>query len=135
MALPEPLRTLCKHPGMYMGQSSYHGVTAAITGFDLACHGGLLNGFQEWLALRLDGFNNIGWPGLVLQITFGDEWAAVETPEGQRKAIDRLVCLFDEFHSAVLREGLASIYVKHTNWVSRQSWAAAMKKPQVDRAE
>ena len=41
-----------KYTGMYVYPETYQAVSALVLGYDLACEGGVLEGFREWLQLK-----------------------------------------------------------------------------------
>jgi hypothetical protein len=105
---------------MYVSKQTYAIVAAFVQGYDMAYEGGLLNGFKEWLVLRLQKGSNLGWPALVLDIAFPtvrNPEACLGTPESERLAIEMLFDLLAEFD--IVREdrdGLRKILVAYEKW-------------------
>jgi hypothetical protein len=85
---------------MYVSKQTYAIVAAFVQGYDMAYEGGVLNGFKEWLVLRLQKGSNLGWSALVLDIAFPnacDPEESLGTPESERLAIETLFDLLAEF--------------------------------------
>ena len=112
--------------GMYVREPTYASVSALVIGYDLACEGGVLAGFREWLIPRVDTGNNLAWPELVLRVAFPD---AVDPREAvrassvtERHAIDTLFGLVGEFDDLRSKSGLKQIFHDYELWLSRQDW-------------
>lgn len=76
---------------MYFGRGDldFDTLVAFLVGLDLGTHGSLLDGFREYLILRLDEESSLAWPGLAVALT---------APQaGDRQAVDGLFDLLDEF--------------------------------------
>ena len=89
-----------KRTGMYVLRETYDSVASFVLGYDAACEGSALAGFQEWLALREPSGANLAWPALVLQIAFpqaGDPQQELNNPAAERHAIDTLFDLIAAF--------------------------------------
>jgi len=102
MALPETLVVLKDKPSSYLLRVDYESLTSALTGFDLACHGGLLIGFREWLLVRANSAKNMSWQVLVLHLAFPDSsepQTELKSDEGQSLANESLFKLLSEFRS------------------------------------
>ena len=50
------------NPGMYIPNATYEAVAAFVLGYDIACEGGVLVGFREWLIPRV-GTPGTTWAG------------------------------------------------------------------------
>ena len=115
-----------KRPSMYLGPVvTYEVVAAFVHGYDLACEGGLLAGFREWLVVRLGEGSNLAWTALVLDFAFPGasptDKALRAWPEAERHAIDTLFDLlaeFDEVRSK--RDGLREIFLAYEQWKQEQ---------------
>ncbi|MER7553064.1 MULTISPECIES: hypothetical protein [Streptomyces] len=106
-------------PGMYGLDRSYHPTAAFFLGFDQARSGGLLRGFNEWLAVRHDELSSQHWMVRVLtqalpDFTFrGFDHLRLE-PEQEQQATDLLFSLILEFLE--VRDdpwALGSMYARH----------------------
>lgn len=116
-----------QRPSMYVSEPSYNTITAFITGFDQASHGGVLVGFREWLIVLNDGPNNLSWPSLVLSSAFPDasspESHVRDSDEADRHATDHLFQLLEDFTEKRDRaDGLRRIYLEYENWLRHQDW-------------
>lgn len=104
-----------KRTGMYVPDETYNSVAAFVLGYDLACEGGPLMGFREWLVLREPSGANLMWSALVLQIAFpeaGDPRRELNSPTAERHAIDTLFDLIAEFDQVrAQRDGLKKIFL------------------------
>ncbi|MEV7885823.1 hypothetical protein ACWD3I_36930 [Streptomyces sp. NPDC002817] len=84
--------------GMYLGRTTYEGVTAYLNGYDHASGGVLLNGLREWLADTYGVGENLVWWAQVVLIVFPDgrpdsPWSKDE----HTRAVEGLVALLEEF--------------------------------------
>lgn len=112
--------------GMYVQEETYAVVAAFVLGYDMACEGGVLSGFREWLVMRVGSGANLGWSALVLDCAFPDskppEAALSASPTSQRHAIDTLFALLAEFEQEKSRpDGLRRIFVAFAQWTHRAS--------------
>ena len=110
--------------GRFLPEETYSAVCAFVTGYDCACEGGALLGFQEWLVVRLGMGENLAWSALVLYAVFPD------TPDPrarlrsdatfERVAIETLFDLLAEFDEAIERHGgLGMVFAAHQRWKAR----------------
>jgi len=91
-----------RRPGMFVGKTSFHMLTAFLTGYDQHAlrHGGPgLNGWHNWLVARRGRDCNHAWPGQVLHIALPKGWDDFWNlpPEDEQHAIKVLFELLDEF--------------------------------------
>ena len=113
--------------GMYVPGERYWEVAALVLGYDLACEGGVLAGFREWMVVRVGLGNNLAWPALVLAVAFPDAVDPLEAVQAsgasQRHAIDVMFRLIGEFDDARgNQDGLRKIYLEHERWLRSQEW-------------
>lgn len=113
-----------QRPGMYFLEETYSTIAAFVQGYDMACSGGLLVGFREWLVVRLMTGSNLGWPALVLHAAFPDVQSPQETlhrkPDGQRVATDVLFNLLAEYDKVRAKhDGLKDVFVAYENYARR----------------
>lgn len=86
----------------------------------------MLAGFREWLIVRLDDGNNLGWPALVAQALDVDEGVAasastIEEADGFR--FDGLFRLLDEFFERRdEQDGMVRICYRYGEWLKGQLW-------------
>jgi hypothetical protein len=112
------IRHVCKRPGIYVGPGTLPGVCAYLVGLDTAT--GCLTGFREWLIPRVDGGNDLAWPGLVDRL-LGSE----DVNQDQRLA--RLGELIAEFYEFTREHGgsrgdLTRVYVRYHAWLLNRPW-------------
>ncbi|MFF4713051.1 hypothetical protein ACFY2V_16835 [Streptomyces eurythermus] len=91
-----------QRPGMFVGKTSFHLLTAFLTGYDQHAirHGGHgLTGWREWLVTRRGRECNHAWPGQVLHIALPDGWHDISNlpPEDEKHATTVLFQLLDDF--------------------------------------
>ncbi|WP_329127505.1 hypothetical protein [Streptomyces sp. NBC_01465] len=91
-----------QRPGMFVGKTSFHMLTAFLTGYDQHAlrHGGHgLAGWHEWLVARRGRDCNHAWPGQVLHIAIPGGWDSIWDlpPEDEKQAIKVLFELLDAF--------------------------------------
>jgi hypothetical protein len=110
--------------GMYLMDESYATVAAFVTGYDLACEGGVCTGFREWLVIRVGLGSNLGWEALALHAAFptsGNPQAAVlASAETQRHAIDTLFNLLAEYDEVQSKsDGLRGVFADYVRWAKK----------------
>jgi len=120
----EVFAKLRKCTGMFVPGQTYAEVVAFVLGYDYACEGGVLVGFREWLAVRLGSGFNLFWSALVLDVTFpsatSPQDAVHADPAAERRAIDTLFDLLDEFDKArYRRDGLQNIFLAYQESYAR----------------
>ncbi|MFF4456736.1 hypothetical protein [Streptomyces goshikiensis] len=98
-----------QRPGMFVGRTSFHALTAFLTGYDQHAirHGAPgLAGWHEWLVARRGKDCNHTWSGQVLHIALPSGWDNMWEllAEDEQHAINTLFQLLDEF--AANREAL-----------------------------
>jgi hypothetical protein len=84
---------------MYFGRSDlvFDTLVAFLVGLDLGTRGRLLEGFREYLILRLGEESSLWWPGLAVAVTVPQAAPRPTTPDADRQAVDGLFDLLDEF--------------------------------------
>jgi hypothetical protein len=112
--------------GMYLQEATYATASALVLGYDLACEGGVLAGFREWLLLRIDDINNnnLAWLGLVPHVAFPEsgnpQEAVLASAETQRHAIDTLFSLLAEFDEVRSKhDGLREVFANYERWLKK----------------
>ena len=111
--------------GMYFPEETYAAAAALVFGYDLACEGGVLAGFREWLVVRLNDGQNLGWTALVLHVAFpaarDPRQAVLASPEAQRHAIDVLFRMLAEYEDVRTGEdGLQRVFLAYDRWLQQQ---------------
>ena len=120
MSFEELVPKVCRKTGMYLSSSTFRSVTAFLEGYDMARDGGPLVGFREWLVVRYQGADNIGWTRLsemVLEIT--DEQLAAEN---QEQILLQLSGLMEEFFAYRKAHGVAVIFDDYRLWLVKKGW-------------
>jgi hypothetical protein len=107
---------------MFVMDETYAAIVGFVTGFDAACEGGPLEGFREWLLVRLNvrALDVLPWPALVLDAAFPatSPNERLVREEAHRHAIETLFDLLEEFDKArAERDGLRRILVSYTKWL------------------
>ncbi len=110
---------------MYLPDETYAAAAAFVLGYDIACEGGVLVGFHEWLVVRLDGGSNLHWSALVLDAAFPsarDPQRAVNaSPKAQRHAIDTLFGLLAQYDDVrAKQDGLKGVFLAYDRWLHQQ---------------
>jgi len=123
MEFPELVRQLCQRPSMWVVPPHFSSVCAYISGFDHARDGGPLDGFREWLIVRLGSGNNLTWDGLV-EMAIRPEADPIESPTEDQEAsrIQAMAVLFDEFFRIRDEEGVTKIHYEYARWLLRTKW-------------
>lgn len=127
MPLPRDLMDFRLRPGMYLMPIEFGSVVSFVCGYDLACEGGVLWGFREWLVCRLGRGNDLAWPALVVDALRADPSVAsalgFSVVEDHRVVIDGFWRLLDEFFTEKdARGGACRIFVSYDAWLRGQSW-------------
>ena len=109
----------------YLPDETYAAAAAFVLGYDIACEGGALVGFHEWLVVRLDGWSNLHWSAAVLHAAFPavqDVHKAVRaSPKARRHAIDTLFELLAEYDRVRSKQdGLKGIFLAYERWLHQQ---------------
>lgn len=91
-----------QRPGVFVGRTSFHLLTAFLTGYDQHAvrHGGHgLAGWHDWLVARRGHECSHAWPGQVLHLALPDGWDNISDlpPEDEKQAIKVLFQLLDDF--------------------------------------
>ena len=112
---------------MYISAVDFDSLAAFISGFDLATGGSALQGFREWLLVKVGGYAaNLAWTELVLEYTFrGSQSARDNLCEcgGQQKGMNSIITLLDEFwRDRSAPDGMRRLYKSHEEWLRKQSW-------------
>jgi hypothetical protein len=114
-----------RRPSMYVGGESFEILAAWVDGFDVARSGGVLVGFREWLIVRCRGGNNLAWPALVRGLAGTTDSRDGMGKRDNRRAIDVMFALIEEFAKDRHRRGLRAILFDYQRWLWRQSWYTA----------
>ncbi|MEU8078802.1 hypothetical protein AB0B31_25615 [Catellatospora citrea] len=112
-------------PGMY-GVQNYAETTAFVTGCDAATGWMLLEGWREWLLVRLGSESSLVWSALVLELTpgVGLQPARHLSAEAETAAHDQLFDLLDQFLTVKeQRDGLRQVFAEYA--ARRREWDAA----------
>ncbi|GLZ29396.1 hypothetical protein Lesp02_15860 [Lentzea sp. NBRC 105346] len=109
----ELLRSLRLRPGMYLGTSElpYERLVTYVLGLDQGS--AALDGFREFLVLKVGTGDNLTWPGLVGLL-------GGSMDEDARVAL--LFDLLDEFLAEVQSAGRLAIYREYFAWLRAQPW-------------
>lgn len=111
--------------GMYLQEETYAATAALVLGYDLACEGGVLAGFREWLIVRLNKGQNLSWAALVLHVAFPSardpQQAVRANAEAQRHGIDVLFRLLTEYDDVRgTPDGLQGVFLAFDRWLHQQ---------------
>ena len=84
---------------MYFGRSelSYDKLIAFLMGLDIGAQGAVLDGFREYLLLRLGEESSVWWPGIAVRLTVPHAASRPDTDIDDQAAVDGLFDLLDEF--------------------------------------
>lgn len=110
---------------MYLRQSelSYGGLADFVMGLDLGTDGALLDGFREFLVLKLDYGDNLAWSALVWHLSRNGTETLADQTAADQTAVDCLFDLLDEFLAEVSdRRRRHRIHHEYVQWLQRQSW-------------
>ena len=126
------LTAVRQRPSMHGLDGTYATITAFVLGCDAGSSGGMLTGFREWLVVRLDNGNNLGWPALIRHLA-PQGWTHPLTPEADTEAVTALFDLLEEFlEQREQPDSLFKIYTAYQDWLKTQSWYHS-EPPQPDQ--
>ncbi len=93
------LRQVRRRPGMYFGRGElrYDKLVAFLEGLDIGAQNTVLDGFREYLILRLGEESSVWWPGLALRLTVPHAAPHPDTDADDQAAVAGLFDLLDEF--------------------------------------
>ncbi|MFD0560395.1 hypothetical protein FB566_4400 [Stackebrandtia endophytica] len=116
---------LRKFPGGYGVDGSFGQVAAFISGLDAAKDEYLLEGFREWLIVKVGFGSNLGWSILALHVIFPGR--SKMHPSGfsedeSKYAGEMLIDLLLEFLKIRSSGGLTGIYHAYITWLRKQEW-------------
>jgi hypothetical protein len=127
--LPFELDHFGKRPSMWIANASYDTACAYLRGLDMACHGGLLHGFDEWFVITYEpeyrGIigRNFAWEKNLKEV-LDDQMSAAERTMDQNEKdalwIDRLIRIIAAFYEQRERRtggGLRKIMVQYQDWL------------------
>jgi excisionase family DNA binding protein len=107
---------------MYLGSElSYDQLVAFVIGLELGNQPGPLDGFREFLVLKMDGGNNLVWSALAVRLSVPDASYPLG-PAEDKAAVDGLFDLLDEFLAETGGLGARQIYREHFLWLQQQTW-------------
>jgi len=113
---------------MYIQPVKYDSVVALMTGYDLATDDFLLQGFHEWLVLKLGYRSNFYWGRLILMLAFPE--TSLEELHGDKLSIEdreiAIATLFNELEEFYLikkdrNKGLRWIYAQYEEFVKNDT--------------
>ncbi|MGW5190534.1 hypothetical protein ACWEOO_14835 [Kribbella sp. NPDC004138] len=118
----ELLRHVRLRPGMIFGRSglTYEELVRFVIGLQ---HGrpDQLSGFREFLVLKLNDGDNLGWPALVRRLVVPHAGRPL-SPEDDQAAVHGLLDLLDEFLAETAGSGSRAIDREYLLWLQQQSW-------------
>lgn len=98
----ETLDKLKNYTGMYVSPELYSSMASLILGYDLACKGQAMTGFQDWLVNKYNAPDNLHWSVLIPYIMFPSEanpnQKLKQKFENEQKAINMLIDLIMEYY-------------------------------------
>lgn len=123
MRLPRDLVALRARPGMQLPSPTFGAVVAFVIGYDAASAGSFLEGFREWLIVKLEGGSNLWWPALVVELmssATGDQLSRPSWEEEDDKATDFLFETIEEFLAYRETNGIRIILDEYSSWLRLQ---------------
>ncbi|MBX7228635.1 MAG: hypothetical protein K1X48_03385 [Burkholderiaceae bacterium] len=123
MEFKDLVQKLCKQPGMWVSEPYFMSVCAYLRGYDDAREGGPLAGFREWLIVKVNEGNNLGWERLVQNIIFRDELSQASLKaQGEEESLLKLASLLDEYLVFRSVTGLTKVYYDYAQWLLKKQW-------------
>jgi hypothetical protein len=119
MDFRELLSRLRRRPGMF-GVTTFGELAAFVNGCDAATNGMLLEGFHEWLQMRIGRHSSLTWPAIVAEMSAPDREGKdpVELSAEEFERVCGCACdLLDEFlRLRGTRNGLKRIHNDFHRW-------------------
>lgn len=125
----ELVAELSRRPQMWVTPATLETVCAFLDGYNRAGAGGLLTGFREWLVVRVDGWNNLTWPGLVKRLLGVVDGGDNHDRDWHHEQIRGLGSLFEEFFTYRRSVGVTKLYHDYGEWLLRQEWYQGPLRP------
>ncbi|MCP2346775.1 hypothetical protein [Nonomuraea roseoviolacea] len=124
-----------RRPGAYGLDGSYRLFTTYLAGFHAGSGHTFLDGFREWLIVRVGGGNNLVWEALVFMLAFPGETrrSLHARMDDERNAVvvrtlfDALERFLDDRDGRL--GGKDMIRADYETWLSRQSWSRPSHRP------
>jgi hypothetical protein len=106
---------------------TYCAVCSFLIGLDHGANLSLLLGFREWLIVRLDGYNNMSWPKLVMIGEFGEDISTCAldrlSPEQSIRSVRALRSRLQEFFELLSQgPGIRGVFAIYEDWLRGQDW-------------
>lgn len=131
----EHLEDVRRRPGAYGLDGSYRLFTTYIAGFHAGSGHTFLDGFREWLVVRVDGGDNLVWEALVFMLALPGESLRFcrDRMDDERNTVV-VRTLFDTLEGFLDdRDGRPAgrdmIRADYEQWLSRQSWSRPGHRP------
>ena len=132
MVAPDALLHFFQCPGMYICRIEFYSAAAFVDGYNSATDGQLLEGWREWLIVKVQSGNNLSWHGLFLWLAFPGDHPPGEkavADADQAALITQLGDTLNAFWADRDRvEGLATIMKQYQRWLNRQGWYRATRR-------
>ncbi len=111
-----------KSPSMFMISRQCQSVIAFVEGVDFAFRGGGLAGFREWLVVKNNGGNNLGWPAHILFMCYPDKFINLADLGNvdHRMVTDTMFELIEAFESEKEKKGLGRIFREYEEWYDEE---------------
>ena len=115
--MESPARMLFLRPSMYVGKAGIFLVEAFLRGFDTAREGAVLDGFHQWLDMRL-GYLSACGPTVRLVGIQCPEWSITDPvpSEFDETIRNQWLQLLDEFIAERTERGLPDILERYRLW-------------------
>jgi len=110
---------------MYICRMEFYTAAAFVDGFNSATGGRLLDGWREWLIVKVGSGNNLSWHVLFLWFAFPGDHIPEEkivADADQAALIKHLGETLNSFWAAREEDGLSTIMKRYQRWLHRQGW-------------
>ena len=115
---------LTTRPSMWVWRPSYDSITAFLVGYDHALHGGLLEGYREWLTMKFGYGHNLAWPALLVIDALGEDALELQqrSAQDEKLLLERLRESLTEYLRYRDQIGLRNVLFDHGVWLRKQHW-------------
>lgn len=110
---------------MFFGRAdlTFEKLVAYIEGLNSGTSGRLLDGFREYLMLRLNEDSNLWWPHLVVKTRIPSASTRLSSPEDDRADVDAIFDVLDEFLAEFPAErSRKRLYHEYFLWKQQLGW-------------
>ncbi len=123
--MPHVFEIVLTKPDMCLPVTNYDTAVSFILGANSACLCDCLEGFREWLMIKIGIDSNLMWTELVLALAFPNSEsprAELDNLTNHLPVLNFLHELLTEFWDVKKQGGLRLVFLKYEKWLRTQNW-------------